>query len=193
MELKKMGEIKDLLREGESGFHKLYAVDRSEFKKIHNMLGEIEIIIDSINEPLDKFPFPQVMPPISQNDFDMDNEFKSLMNDYKETFKEAIPVLIQELLNRISNMVHLEKDKQILNSRILELQQKYNKTIGEEEGTTAEKLGWFLARLGHINLKAPYLARIRNTNPNFLNECVVVSRKFQMVLQNFKKEFLSQE
>lgn len=189
IELVKEGKIKTLRPKDKPYRDYLVVNEENEFNKIYNSLSEIENIIDLIEEPFRKFPMPALMPPLTKADFDTSNEFSALMEDYLGTFHEAIPILIQELLTRTDNKIYSEKDKQILNSRILQIQQKYIAIRGEE--TTDKKLGFFMARLGHVDPKAPFLARVKKNNPDFLNECNAVARKFETLLRNFKNQYIS--
>jgi hypothetical protein len=163
--------------------------EENEFNKIYNTLSEIENIMNIIFEPIRKY---SEIHPLDQSkiDFDLANAFQILLEDYHGTFIQAFPILIQELLTRTNNKIDHEKDKQILNSRILQLQQKFIGIIGREEYTTSQKLGFFMARLGHIYSKAPFLARINKVDPNLLNECEAIARKFERVLEKFKNQFL---
>jgi hypothetical protein len=87
----------------------------------------------------------------------------------------------------------LEKDKLILESRIVRLQLKFIGIVGKEEYTTSQKLGLFIARLGHVYSEAPALARIKKVDPNLLNECDVIARKVERLLENFRNQFLSEQ
>lgn len=189
-ELKEKGEIIDSLKEGESGFHRLYINKDNEFNKIDNMLRELENINSIIMDPLRKFPPPKLSE--SKIDFDLSAEYRRVFEDLLGTYEKAIPILIQELLNITKNKIYSDADKQILYSRILKVQQGFVAIKGTEPSTT-QKLGHFVARLGHVDSKAPYLARVKKTRPDFLNESEIVARKFQRVLESFKKDFLSEK
>jgi hypothetical protein len=53
-ELKEMGEIHDLLKPGESGFHKLYITKERKFQRIDKIISDIETVLDSLNKSFEK-------------------------------------------------------------------------------------------------------------------------------------------
>jgi len=195
----------DLLKEGKlkmvkpkdkpySQIDYLVINENDEFNKIYNMFLEIENIIDIIDQPINEFRKRKPVSPLDSSNFDHDlaNEFHSLLEDLIGTFEEAMPILIQELLPRINRKIHLQIDKQILKSRIIELYQKFMIHVGSEQ-TANQKLDSIILRLGHIDPKAPYLARIKKIDPILLNDSQQVALKFIRVLENFKNQFLSEQ
>jgi hypothetical protein len=185
--------INDLISEGKlnkkeinSQVHFLTINYENEFNKIYNTLSEIENIIPKINEPFRKWQ--EMHPP----DIDLSREFSVLMDHLVLAYLDVMPILFQEILTRIKNKIHSDIDKEILYSRILQLQQQYIEPFGMKPRSTAsEKLGSSIARLGDIRSNDPSLARIKQRYANFVNECDAVARQFEIVLKNFRKEFLT--
>lgn len=123
-ELIEMGEIKDLIKEGNSGFHKFIINDNNTFKLFNNELSELTEIVDSMSQPMTKFRSLGYWREISQVPdryivMDLDDHFV-------ESYTGSVECMLDILLVQINSKIQSEKDAWFLYSRIIELKIKLN-------------------------------------------------------------------
>jgi len=111
-ELKEMGEIHDLLNPGESGFHKLYVTKPSQFNRIDEIISEIEVVLDALKKPFEKF---------SKMHKDTKKDEREQDHIFLDLFDFLINHMFDMLLFYIHDNVASERDQQILNKKIIEL------------------------------------------------------------------------
>lgn len=111
-ELKEMGEITDLLKDGESGFHKLYAKKEIDFKFIDVIIDNLGKTINEVKGSLEKKS--KEYKKMERNEISQDR-------DFFKRFVFLINSIFDLLLYYIHDYISFERDRQILNDRILEL------------------------------------------------------------------------
>jgi hypothetical protein len=116
-ELKEMGEITDLLKDGESGFHKLYVKKEIEFKLIDVIIDNLGKTINETKASLEKKS--KEYKKIERREISRDRDFFI-------RFVILINSIFELLLYYIPRYVSFERDRQVLNDRILELKIRMN-------------------------------------------------------------------
>lgn len=114
-ELKEKGEIIDSLKEGQSGFHRLYInEDKSEFNQISEKLSEVEVLLD---------PFEKYAKLIDQRHarFGLDKAKDEIYFLFIAGYFESLTLMLVMLLDWTKNVIRSEKDAQILYEKIIQL------------------------------------------------------------------------
>jgi len=155
--------------------------EENEFNKIYNSLAELDDFMDTIDKRFRKFPPASI--DSSKLDFDRSNQRRILIENLQQIYMQVIPVFFEILLPRTNNKIRLEKDKQILYSRIIQSQQKFIMHVGEEH--TIEKFDMFTSVLEDIDKKSPF-------KREFIEESKAVVQEFIRMLKNFKSRFSSE-
>jgi hypothetical protein len=184
--------IKELIDEGKlnievinSQVHFLTVNENNEFNKIYNFLSEIEKIMDRI--------YLAVGMGLAETIAKIDNSTEELIGSTEVNlcitipYRESVNIMLLELMAIIDNEIPSEKDKQILNSRILQLQRKLTFQFeGIRNSDTI--LNNIISDIKFNLKKAKYIqkyAKKHNININSTNDLIEI-------IDNFKKEFLSQ-
>lgn len=147
-ELKQKGEIKDSLKEGESGFHHLYInEDKSEFNQINEKLLQIEIVINRMNSIVKNIKKATLS--TSQT---MSNKYTPEMLEanlfFLDIIYDAFDSMLHLLLRTTTENIRSQIDSKILYNKIIDLLGKV------QSGYTIElKLNNMLnARFGKIKI-----------------------------------------
>lgn len=174
-DLKKRGIILD--RQEGNSFHRLYINDKNEFNRIQNELSEIENIIDDMhgykqatNEYIENAQFG--------DSHDAGNA--GFLQSYMHIYEPPIRTMLQILLSRTNNIIHSEKDRQVLYAKFIELIAKVDnedfdvnwKKILDAHGKDINK---FLSHKDDGQLHAEYYT---------------LATDLREIMENFKKQFL---
>lgn len=113
------------------------------------------------------------------------DELTNLIRNFQTPYEDTINIMIQELLARVNDKIRSEKDKQILYSRILQLQQKLKlKVSGQTDIKVIERLDSLISKhLKHV--KSTSFTRDKHINVDLANDLIET-------IEKFKKDFLSQ-
>lgn len=124
-ELIEKQEIKDLLKKGESGFHRFVINQNNEFKRISEKLSELKPLIDRFEE-FEKL----IKKRRKQKQYPLDSATNERYLFEEHNFFNSINFLIISLLDIIISEIKSENDAQILYRKSTELQIKLFKTTG---------------------------------------------------------------
>ena len=153
--------------------------EKNEFNKIYNSISEFENII--VDKPFSNIKWLKLNPK-NPSAF---NELRQLQGNY-----EAIVFFIlQHFIAITKKKIQSEQDKQILHTKIIELLQE--RTSYEMMPQDIEVIDFLISRSDELK-KLPFSqAKKINVNVNLVNDFKDKLDKYQKVLVNFKKEFLS--
>jgi hypothetical protein len=191
-QLLEMGEIKDLINEGPSGFHKFIINNNNTFNLINNELSELEKIVELMSEPMKRFisiggdnPDDIRRVPDRWILKELDDKF---FGAYKETTREMLEILLIE----ISNKIQSQKDAWTLYKKIIELQIKLNKQNSWFEGEGVE--GLYLTSNAFIQFHSQDLNEIKQENLKFAeNHGIPINslvKSLKLRIQDFQSHFL---
>jgi len=115
-DLKDRDEIRDSLKEGESGFHKLRINYDNEFMAIDKGLSEIENIIYVMEENLSK-----ITKEWDKTDENFPMELSDLFRFYVYPYMELMETIIRLYTFKTYTKIHSAKDLQLLYGKIIKL------------------------------------------------------------------------
>jgi hypothetical protein len=118
-----------LLKEGESGFHKLYINEKNEYNQIYQELLDIENIIYGLSQ------FRHVL---SQDEHHFDKEDLDL--SFVIPLTDVLNTLLRDSLVKTNDRIHSDSDLQILHKKIIKLMLKVSQFREGEEQLIMESL-----------------------------------------------------
>jgi hypothetical protein len=182
IELIKEGKIKMVKPKDKPYSQTDYLVinQEDEFNKIYNCLSEIESIMYVMQEPLKKISRLYYPKGMSEEE---KSQARKLEINFKVPYKEAINVMLQELLARVNDKIHSQKDKEILYARIFD----FSRILTLQFWPAGVKVTQQLDSLVSTRLmlvKPSALSEAKNINVDLANKLIET-------IENFKKEFLS--
>ena len=184
-ELVEKQEISDLLKKGESGFHKFIINENNEFNKINSSLTEIDSLIDKMantGEKIGEASETFILRATSEHSEFMNMSWFNI--NFTWPFHNGLNLMLHKLLGRIGLKIHSEKDSQIL----------YNKIIG-----VLDKL--------YSEFPSPFRADLRKTLDEYTSDKLEKAKSSPMierldidtnliddvkhVMENFNTQFLN--
>jgi len=130
-ELIEMQEIKDLLKDGESGFHKFVINENNEFNKIYEELSDFEIFIPDLSK-FRHMLFQQFKGEYAVDDIDF---------GFVGRTADLLTMFLRRLLVKTNN-IKSDKDKQILYTKIIESMSKVAPLQHFNEKDIMNQLTW---------------------------------------------------
>lgn len=130
-ELIEKQEISDLLKQGGSGFHRFIINEHNEFNKIYNWLAEIDSILNEIEDPMADvynyivgIPEPDPGHPDPSIPDEWYDRRTELFRDFSLSCYAPIERLLDFLFILSNRVIQYEKDSQLLNKIIADLNLK---------------------------------------------------------------------
>jgi hypothetical protein len=189
-QLIEMGEIKDLINEGHSGFHKFIINDNNTFNLINNELSEIEKIVDSMSQPMKKFRslgYWREIKRVPDRYIVMD-----LDDHFVQPYTGSIECMLDILLVQINSKIQSEKDAWSLYSRIIELKIKLNEQ-NSFDGEGRDSI--FISNNALIQIDADHLNDLKKEIRAYAENKIGISinklaSDLILRIKNFKVRFL---
>jgi arginine repressor len=117
-ELKMRGEIKDLLKEGESGFHKLYINENNEFNEISKKLAEVEALLNRLEK------LQHLINQRGKQQRPLDSGADETFMAFMDTNLYTLNFMLVAILGKIYKVIESEKDAKILYEKNFKLLQR---------------------------------------------------------------------
>ena len=182
-ELVERQEISDLLKGGESGFHRFVINEHNEFNKIYSFLAEIESLIDKMAITGEKIG--EATDDIIRGGNYEQSEFMHMTwfnINFSQPFHNGLMVMLHKLLGRISRKIHSEKDSQILNNKTIDVIFKLYSRFPNPIGSLKETLDEYINDKLDKAKSSPMIERL-DIDTNLIDDV-------KQVMENLKLSFL---
>ncbi len=116
-------EIKDLLKEGETGFHRFIINENNEFNRITEKLSQIESLLNLIEKMQNLIKEKR----LQKHPLDKNTDESQFV--FEQAFSHTVNTMLITLLTGTNNLIRSENDAKILYSKNIELLDKLNHII----------------------------------------------------------------
>ena len=205
-ELIEKQEIRDLLKQGQSGFHRFVINENNEFNRIDKILTEIETAIDTMDEPVKKIE--RLLAKQRRTVLDeweeirklkglerearkeqikklVSNDLTSLEHHCKFNYVQIIETMLHILTVQINDNIHSDNDLQILYTKLIKLIRKVSQHSPDFHTMKTINLLEHHIKEMASNERVKVYAEENEINLKATDNLITV-------VKNFRKEFLSE-